>query len=89
MIVKGAVNFDSCLEIAAGRFFTPGDKEVRMGLKIALGDLDPKEKGVGNFGNFGNFHHEGWFAGEKNKRTNLRQWGTLRLMAGDKMTKSE
>lgn len=86
MIVKGAVNFDSCLEIAAGRFFTPGDKEVRMGLNFALGDLDPKERGVGNFGNF---HHEDWLAGEKNKRTNLRQWGTLRLMAGDKMTKSE
>ena len=48
-----------------------------MGLNIAVGDLDEKPKGEGNFGNF---HHEDWFAGEKNKRTNVRQWGTLRLM---------
>jgi SSS family solute:Na+ symporter len=45
-----------------------------MGLNIALGDLDEKEKGKGNFGNF---HHEDWFAGAKNVRTQLRHWGTL------------
>ena len=80
-IIEWAVSFNPCLEVAPGRFFTPGDTEVRMGLNIALGDLDEKEKGQGNFGNF---HHEDWFAGERNKRTQLRQWGTLRMMPGSR-----
>jgi hypothetical protein len=88
-VIEWAVSFNPCLEIAPGTFFTPGDKartnklvrakEVRMGLNIALGDLDEREKGVGNFGHF---HHEDWFAGRKNTRTQLRDWGTLRLMPG-------
>lgn len=76
-IIEWAVSFDPCLEVKPGEFFKPTDKEVRMGLNIAVGDLDEKSKGEGNFGNF---HHEDWFAGEKNKRTNLRQWGTLVMM---------
>ncbi|MFA6545948.1 MAG: hypothetical protein WCS99_16130 [Limisphaerales bacterium] len=77
-IIEWAVKFDPCLEIAPGRFFAPGDRgEVRMGLNIAVGDLDEKAKGAGNFGNF---HHEDWWAGERDKRTNLRQWGTLVFM---------
>lgn len=76
-IIEWAVSFDPCLEVKPGVFFKPGDDEVRMGLNIAVGDLDEKSKGEGNFGNF---HHEDWFAGEKNKRTNLRQWGRLVLM---------
>lgn len=77
-IIEWAVDFDPCLEIEPGRFWSPemGDREV--GLNIALGDLDEEEKGAGNFGNF---HHEDWFAGHKNTRTNLREWGTLRLIA--------
>lgn len=80
-IIEWAVSFDPCLEIAPGKYFSPGDSEVKMGLNIAVGDLDEKAKGAGNFGSF---HHEDWFAGERNKRTNLRQWGTLRLMPGVK-----
>ena len=76
-VIEWSIRFNPCLEVAPGRFFAPGAKEVKMGLNIAVGDLDEKEKGAGNFGHF---HHEDWFAGEKNKRTNLRQWGTLRLM---------
>jgi hypothetical protein len=49
-----------------------------MGLNIALGDLDEMERGKGNFGNF---HHEDWFAGAKNVRTELRHWGTLWMMS--------
>jgi SSS family solute:Na+ symporter len=78
-VIEWAVSFDPCLEVAPGVFFRPNSKEVRMGLNIALGDLDEKEKGEGNFGNF---HHEDWFAGQRNTRTQLRQWGTLRLMPG-------
>lgn len=80
-VIEWAVKFDPCLEMSPGRFFSPGSTEVKMGLNIAVGDLDEKEKGTGNFGHF---HHEDWFAGEKNKRTQLRQWGTLRLMPGKK-----
>jgi SSS family solute:Na+ symporter len=80
-IIEWAVSFDPCLEMVPGQFFKPSDTEVSMGLNIALGDLDEKEKGNGNFGHF---HHEDWFAGEKNTRTQLRQWGTLRLMPGRK-----
>lgn len=80
-IIEWAVQFDPCLEVRPGVFFQPGGQEVRMGLNIAVGDLDEPSKGVGNFGNF---HHEDWFAGEKDKRTNLRQWGVLRLMPGAK-----
>jgi SSS family solute:Na+ symporter len=76
-IIEWAVSFDPCLEVAAGRFFEPSDREVRMGLNIAVGDLDEKQKGEGNFGNF---HHEDWWAGERDRRTQLRQWGTLLMM---------
>ena len=50
-----------------------------MGLNIAVGDLDEKEKGIGNFGNF---HHEDWWSGAKDKRTQLRHWGTLWMRSG-------
>jgi solute:Na+ symporter, SSS family len=76
-VIEWAVSFDPCLEISPGKFFVPHDEETRMGLNIAVGDLDEKEKGEGNFGNF---HHEDWWTGEKNKRTQLRQWGALVLM---------
>ena len=79
-VIEWAVNFDPCLEIAPGKFFRPNAGEKRMGLNIAVGDLDEKAKGEGNFGNF---HHEDWWAGEKDKRTQLRQWGTLILMPKD------
>ena len=59
---------------APGKFYSTALGDRAMGLNIALGDLDRKETGAGNFGNF---HHEDWFAGEKNLRTQLRQWGTL------------
>jgi SSS family solute:Na+ symporter len=76
-IIEWSIAFDPCLEVAPGKYFQPSEKEVVMGLNIAVGDLDEKAKGTGNFGNF---HHEDWFAGEKNKRTNVRQWGTLLMM---------
>ena len=73
-IIEWAVNFNPCLEIAPGQFYSTSLGDRAMGLNIALGDLDEKEKGVGNFGNF---HHEDWFAGAKDVRTNLNRWGTL------------
>ncbi len=73
-IIEWAVNFNPCLEVEPGRFYSTKMGDRAMGLNIALGDLDEMEKGVGNFGNF---HHEDWWAGAKDVRTELRQWGTL------------
>jgi len=77
-IIEWAVNFDPCLEVEPGRFYSPALGNRPMGLNIAAGDLDEKERGEGNFGNF---HHEDWFAGAKNVRTQLRHWGTLWIMS--------
>ena len=72
--MEWAVSFDPCLEVEAGRFYSPSMGRRAMGLNIALGDLDEPEKGASNFGHF---HHEDWFAGAKDIRTHLKQWGTL------------
>jgi solute:Na+ symporter, SSS family len=68
------IAFTPCLEVRPGVYYNPGMGDKPMGLNIALGDLDEKEKGAGNFGNF---HHEDWWAGVKDKRTQLRHWGTI------------
>ena len=73
-VIEWAVSFDPCLEISPGRFYSAEMGERAMGLNIAVGDLDEPEKGAGNFGNF---HHEDWFAGVKDLRTQLRYWGKL------------
>ena len=73
-IIEWAVNFNPCLEVEPGKFYSTSMGDRAMGLNIALGDLDEMERGVGNFGNF---HHEDWFAGAKNIRTQVKQWGTL------------
>jgi solute:Na+ symporter, SSS family len=73
-IIEWAVSFNPCLEVEPGVFYSTAMGDRAMGLNIALGDLDSKEAGKGNFGNF---HHEDWWAGAKDVRTQLRQWGTL------------
>jgi SSS family solute:Na+ symporter len=73
-VIEWAVSFNPCLEVSPGQFYSTALGDRAMGLNIALGDLDRKETGAGNFGNF---HHEDWFAGAKDLRTQLRQWGTL------------
>jgi SSS family solute:Na+ symporter len=85
-VIEWAVSFNPCLEVEPGVFYTTDLGNRAMGLNIALGDLDEKEKGKGNFGNF---HHEDWFAGEKDTRTQLRQWGTLWMMVEPKPTDTE
>ena len=78
-VIEWAVNFDPCLEVAPGVFYSTAMGDVKMGLNIAVGDLDEKERGEGNFGNF---HHEDWFAGRPRTRTLRREWGSLWMMAG-------
>ncbi len=77
-VIEWAIRFDPCLEVTPGRFYKPEMGNKAMGLNIALGDLDEPEKGQGNFGNF---HHEDWLSGVKDKRTQLRHFGTLWMMS--------
>ncbi|MFN7919515.1 MAG: hypothetical protein U0Q16_05425 [Bryobacteraceae bacterium] len=77
-VIEWAVDFNPCLEVEPGKFYSPAMGDRAMGLNIALGDIDQKSRGVDNGKpNFGNFHHEDWWAGAKNTRTQLRQFGTL------------
>lgn len=76
-IIEWAIQFEPCLEIQAGKFYSTELGELNVGLNIALGDLDTLEHGAGNFGGF---HHEQWFAGAPHTRTQKNNFGTLRLM---------
>jgi solute:Na+ symporter, SSS family len=75
-IIEWAVSFDPCLEVEPGKFYSTALGDRAMGINIALGDLDEKESGTGNFGHF---HHEDWFTGAKNVRTELKHFGTLQI----------
>lgn len=77
-VVEWAIALNPCVEVEPGRFWSPAMGDRRVGLNIALGDLDEKERGAGNFGNF---HHEDWWTGDKTNRTQLRHFGTLWLRA--------
>jgi solute:Na+ symporter, SSS family len=80
-VIEWSVSFNPCLEVEPGSFYSPSMGDRKMGLNIALGDLDKPEDGNGNFGNF---HHEEWFAGHPKTRTDLRDWGTLWIHPGPK-----
>ena len=84
-VIEWATNFDPCLEVEPGKFYSTTLGDRAMGLNIALGDLDEKERGEGNFGHF---HHEDWWAGAKNLRTQLRQFGTLWIRTGPRSNPS-
>jgi len=77
--LEWAISFNPCLEISPGRFYDPSLGDRKMGLNIALGDLDEKEKGTGNAFHF---YHEQWFAGGKGTRTQMREWGSLWILTG-------
>lgn len=77
-VIEWAVSFNPCLEVAPGRFYDVSMGDRLMGINIAVGDLDEKAKGEGN--QF-HFRHEQWFAGRKNTRTQMEEWGRLWLMA--------
>ena len=79
-VIEWMVRADPCLEVEPDLFWNPELGETEMGLNLAVADLDEKEKGEGNFGNF---HHEDWWTGERDKRTWLKQFGTMVLMPGN------
>lgn len=76
-VIEWMIRPDPCLELQPGVFWNPQRGETRLGLNLAVGDLDEKEKGKGNFGNF---HHEDWWSGGPQTRTQLDNFGTLILM---------
>jgi SSS family solute:Na+ symporter len=78
-VIEWKIRADPCLEVKPGVFWSPALGETRVGLNIAVGDLDEKEKGRGNFGNF---HHEDWWSGHPKNRTWLNNFGTLVLAPG-------
>jgi SSS family solute:Na+ symporter len=78
-VIEWKVCANPCLEVKPGVYWSPALGSTKMGLNIALGDLDEKPRGEGNFGHF---HHEDWWAGEQNKRTWLKQYGTIILEPG-------
>ena len=79
-VIEWMIRPDPCLEVKPGVFWSPALGETRLGLNLAVGDLDEKEKGKGNFGSF---HHEDWWSGGPKTRTQLNNFGTLILMPGN------
>jgi SSS family solute:Na+ symporter len=80
-VIEWMIRPDPCLEVRPGVFWSPSLGQTRLGLNLAVGDLDEKEKGKGNFGSF---HHEDWWSGGPQTRTQLNNFGTLILMPGTK-----
>jgi glucose/arabinose dehydrogenase len=78
-VIEWKTKSNPCLEVEPGVFWSPELGEVKMGLNLAVADIDEPERGEGNFGNF---HHEHWWTGERDKRTWLKQWGTMVVMPG-------
>ena len=77
-IIEWAVSFNPCLEVEPGVFYSTSLGDRPMGLNILVGDLDEPEKGTDNpYG----FHHENSFAGSRNTRTQLHDFGTLWMRA--------
>jgi len=85
-VIEWAVSFDPCLEVEPGQFYSPAMGDRSVGLNISVGDIDTPESGAGNFANF---HHEEWFSGTPRGRTELREWGTLRIHARGKTSGRE
>lgn len=80
-VIEWAIRFDPCLEVSPGVFYSTSMGDRRMGLNILIGDLDRDEYGSDNpYG----FHHENSWAGSKNTRTHLRDFGTLIVRASAK-----
>jgi SSS family solute:Na+ symporter len=78
-VIEWAISFDPCLEVEPGVFYSTAMGDRPMGLNILIGDLDRDDYRSDNpYG----FHHENSWAGSKNTRTQLRDFGTLWMRAG-------
>ena len=61
-VIEWQVKADPCLEVSPGKFWSPELGETRMGLNLAVADLDRPEDSAENWLNI---HHENWWSGEK------------------------
>lgn len=76
-IIEWRVDFNPCLEVEPGKFYSTAMGDRAMGLNIALGDIDEEDRATDNVYHF---HHEDWFTGTKAVRTHVKEWGTLWIM---------
>jgi len=74
-VVEWAVRFDPCIELSPGVFYD-GQREARVGLNLAIQDVDLPEHGEGLFANI---HHESWWSFTEGRPDQRRNWGTLHL----------
>jgi len=51
-VIAWAVRFDPCVAMEPGRYYSPGNGTVLVGLNIAVGDPDRPTDGIGNYGGF-------------------------------------
>ncbi|AQQ71028.1 hypothetical protein SMSP2_01392 [Limihaloglobus sulfuriphilus] len=74
-----------CLQVDKNKeiFWSPQMGIVKMGLNIGIQDLDYYDTAPQNWGRF---HHESWWAGERDYRTEPRQWGTMYVHPDYKIT---
>jgi len=77
-VLEWAIRFNPCLEVEPGVYYSLAMGDRRMGLNLAVGDLDEPDR---NTDNPFRFHHEDWWAGHRNTRTNLKDFGTLWIMS--------
>lgn len=70
-----------CLQVSEGKTWSPELGLVKIGLNIAIQDLDDYNAAPANWGRF---NHELWWTGEKDKQTWPKQWGTLFLHPDEK-----
>jgi len=75
-VIEWMIKANPCLEVRDGIFWNPQMGMVRMGLNIAIQDLDTHQAGAGNWANF---NHENWWAGNKKNRTWPKAWGSMYL----------
>ncbi|MHC4221492.1 MAG: hypothetical protein ACYST9_03645, partial [Planctomycetota bacterium] len=80
-VIEWMIKPNPCLEVKPGVFWTPELGMVKMGLNMAGQDIDDPQAGAGNIFNF---NHENWWAGEKKKRTWLKQYGTMFVHPGSR-----
>ena len=82
-IIEWMIAPKPCLEVSPGKYWSPEQGVVRMGLNIEVQDLDEKERGQGNFANM---HHVDVWAEDPVKRgkSALKNLGTMTVYPGSR-----
>ncbi len=80
-VAEVAIDFDPCLELAAGVFYSPAvanGSAVTVGFQIAIGDVDEPASSDPVYG----LRHEMWLTGAPLQQTYLSNFGLLVLEPG-------